>query len=25
LRYFCEIPRWRWLNRARMRAASMHG
>jgi len=22
LRYLCEIPRWRWLNRARMRAAS---
>jgi hypothetical protein len=23
LRYLYEIPRWRWLNRARMRAASM--
>lgn len=23
LRYVCEIPRWRWLNRARMRVASM--
>jgi hypothetical protein len=22
LRYVCEIPRWRWLNRARMRSAS---
>jgi hypothetical protein len=22
LRYLCEIPRWRWLNRARMRSAS---
>jgi hypothetical protein len=21
LRYLCEIPRWRWLNRARMRSA----
>lgn len=23
LRYVCEIPRWRWRNRARMRVASM--
>jgi hypothetical protein len=23
LRYVCEIPRWRWLNRARMRSASL--
>jgi len=23
LRYLCEIPRWRWLNRARMRSASI--
>ncbi len=23
LRYLCEIPRWRWLNRARMRSASL--
>jgi hypothetical protein len=23
LRYLCEIPRWRWRNRARMRVASM--
>lgn len=23
LRYVCEIPRWRWLNRTRMRSASM--
>jgi Uncharacterised nucleotidyltransferase len=23
LRYFCEIPRWLWLNRARMRSASL--
>jgi hypothetical protein len=22
LRYVCEIPRWRWLNRTRMRSAS---
>lgn len=22
LRYLCEIPRWRWLNRVRMRSAS---
>jgi len=22
LRYFCEIPRWKWLNRARMRSIS---
>jgi hypothetical protein len=22
LRYLCEIPRWRWLNRARMRSPS---
>jgi Uncharacterised nucleotidyltransferase len=23
LRYLCEIPRWRWLNRARMRSACL--
>ena len=23
LRYLCEIPRWRWLNRTRMRSASI--
>lgn len=25
LRYLCEIPRWRWLNRPRVRAASASG
>ena len=25
LRYVCEIPRWRWLNRPRVRAASASG
>jgi Uncharacterised nucleotidyltransferase len=23
LRYLCEVPRWRWLNRTKMRVASM--
>jgi len=25
LRYFCELPRWLWLNRTRMRSASLGG